>query len=75
MFHISKKTCRQYTGASPRRTIRGIAGVRLKIHHPIYRDLQNEKHDHPHSPPSEVDGVRIVVISFQNIANFTFFIE
>ncbi len=35
------------------------------------RDLQNEKRDHhylPHSPPSEVEGVRIVVISFRNIA-------
>ncbi len=30
-----------------------------------------QKRDHPHlphSPPSEVEGVRIVVISFQNIA-------
>ncbi len=35
------------------------------------RDLQNEKRDHPHlphSPASEVQGVKIVVISFQNIA-------
>ncbi len=35
------------------------------------RDLQNEKRDHshlPHSHPSEVEGVRIVVISFRNIA-------
>ncbi len=34
-------------------------------------DLQNEKRDHPHlphSPPSEVEGVRIVLISFRNIA-------
>ncbi len=34
-------------------------------------DLQNEKRDHPHLPrslPSEVEGVRIVVISFWNIA-------
>ncbi len=37
-------------------------------------DLQNEKRDHPHllhSPPSEVEGVRIVVISFRNIAKIT----
>ncbi len=32
------------------------------------RDPQNEKRDHPHLPPSEVEGVRIVVISFRNIA-------
>ncbi len=32
------------------------------------RDVQNEKRDHHHSPPSEVEGVRIVVISFRNIA-------
>ncbi len=35
------------------------------------RDLQNEKREHPylpHSPHSEVEGVRIVVISFRNIA-------
>ncbi len=31
-------------------------------------DLQNEKYDHLHSPPSEVEDVRIVVISFKNIA-------
>ncbi len=37
----------------------------------VIRDLQNEKCDRPHlphSPPSEAEGVRIVVISFQNIA-------
>ncbi len=37
----------------------------------VIRDLQNEKRDHPHllhSPPSEVEGVKIVVISFRNIA-------
>ncbi len=37
---------------------------------PIIRDVQNEKRDLrqlPHSPPSEVKGVRIV-ISFRNIA-------
>ncbi len=37
----------------------------------VIRDLQNEKRDHlhlPHSSPSEVEGVRIVVISFRNIA-------
>ncbi len=37
----------------------------------VIRDLQNEKRDHPstpHSPPSEVQGVRIGVISFRNIA-------
>ncbi len=36
----------------------------------VINDLQNEKRDHPHlpySPPSEVKGVRIVVISFRNI--------
>ncbi len=35
------------------------------------RDLQKEKRDHlylPHSHPSEVEGIRIVVISFRNIA-------
>ncbi len=32
------------------------------------RDLQKEKRDHPHSPPSKVEGVKIVVISFRNIA-------
>ncbi len=34
-------------------------------------DLQNEKREHPHLPntfPSEVEGVRIVVISFRNVA-------
>ncbi len=34
-------------------------------------DLQNKKCDHPHLPhssSSEVEGVRIVVISFRNIA-------
>ncbi len=33
-------------------------------------DLQNEKRDHSqltHSPTSEVEGVRIVIISFRNI--------
>ncbi len=37
----------------------------------VIRDLQNEKRDHPHLPhlpPSEVEGIRIVVISFRNIA-------
>ncbi len=37
----------------------------------VIRDFQNEKRDHPHLPhstPSEVEGVRIVVISFRNIA-------
>ncbi len=41
----------------------------------VIRDLQNEKRDHPHlphSPLSEVEGVRIVVISFRNIAKNTF---
>ncbi len=36
----------------------------------VIRDLQNEKRNHPHlphSPFSEVEGVRIVVISFRNI--------
>ncbi len=35
------------------------------------RHLQNGKCDYPHlphSPPSEFEGVRIVVISFRNIA-------
>ncbi len=31
------------------------------------RDLQNKKRDLPHSLPFEVEGVRIVVISFRNI--------
>ncbi len=37
----------------------------------MIRDLRNEKRDHPHlrrSSSSEVEGVRIVVISFRNIA-------
>ncbi len=37
----------------------------------MIRDLQNENHNHPHfphSPPSKVKGVRMVVISLQNIA-------
>ncbi len=37
----------------------------------LIRNLQNEKRDHPHfphSPPSEVEGARIVLISFRNIA-------
>ncbi len=34
----------------------------------MIRDLQNKKHHHPHSLPSEIEGVRIVVISFRNIA-------
>ncbi len=37
----------------------------------VIRNLQNEKSDHPHlphSPPSEVEGVSIVVITFRNIA-------
>ncbi len=34
----------------------------------MIRDLQIEKRYRPHSPPSEVEGIRIVVISFQNIA-------
>ncbi len=41
----------------------------------VMRDLQNEKRDHPHlphSPPFEVEGVRIVVISFRNIAKKNF---
>ncbi len=36
----------------------------------VIRDPQNKKHDHSHllhSPISEIKGVRIVVISFQNI--------
>ncbi len=44
---------------------------RIKIRALVIRDLQNEKRDHPHlphSPPSEIVGVRIVVISFRNIA-------
>ncbi len=43
-----------------------ILTLRIRI-----RDLQNEKCEHPHlphSPPSEVEGVGIVVISFGNIA-------
>ncbi len=42
------------------------------------RDLQNEKRDHPiylHLPPSEVEGVRIVVISFRNIIKNTLYIS
>ncbi len=38
----------------------------------VIRDLQNEKRDHPHPPPYEVEGVRIVIISFRNIAKNLF---
>ncbi len=34
----------------------------------VIRYLQNEKRDQPHLPPTEVEDVRIVVISFRNIA-------
>ncbi len=40
-------------------------------------DLQNEKREHPHllhSLPSEVEAVRIVVISVRNVANKQYFI-
>ncbi len=33
----------------------------------MIRDLQNEKRNHPHSLASEVESVRIVIISFRNI--------
>ncbi len=45
MFHISKITCRKYSGASPWRTVRGIAVVRLKIHHPVCDAIQQKVHE------------------------------
>ncbi len=44
----------------------------------VIRDLQNEKREHlhlPHSPPSEVEGVRMIVILFRNIAKNDTYLE
>ncbi len=47
--------------------VRSISHIYIKRCGFLIRDLQNEKRDHP-LPPSEVERVKIVVISFRNIA-------